>query len=193
LSKFDYTYSATGDILTWRQQADVNAVQWSYVYDTAGQLLGAEKWSTDVTPALLKRYAYTYDAAGNRTAEQIDDLIVGATFDPLNRSLSQQPSGPLTFAGTTNEPASVTESGAEHAGQWISREAAGDFWHEHGDGASDRSLRQHGQSGIRGGQLRLGAIVHIRREREHDVRRDTHVRVGCSESARSRDRRHRTK
>jgi RHS repeat-associated protein len=111
LSKFDYTYSADGDILTWRQQAGVDAVLWSYVYDTAGQLLGAEKATADAVPTLLKRYAYTYDPAGNRTSEQIDDVVVRASYDGLNRLVSQQPGGPLVFAGTTNEPARVMVNG----------------------------------------------------------------------------------
>ena len=33
LSKFDYTYDAVGNILTWRQQADTTAVLWEYGYD----------------------------------------------------------------------------------------------------------------------------------------------------------------
>ena len=41
LSKFDYTYDAVGNILTWRQQADTTAVIWKYGYDPADQLIGA--------------------------------------------------------------------------------------------------------------------------------------------------------
>jgi RHS repeat-associated protein len=111
LSKSDYTYDAAGDILTWRQQADATAVQWEYVYDLAGQLLGATKWSTAALPALLAQYAYSYDPAGNRTTEVVDDEVSGATHDVLNRLVSQQPSGPVVFAGSTNEPATVTIQG----------------------------------------------------------------------------------
>lgn len=65
LSKFGYTYDAVGNILTWRQQADTTAVLWRYGYDTADQLTSAVKESTDTTPAILQRYAYGYDPAGN--------------------------------------------------------------------------------------------------------------------------------
>jgi YD repeat-containing protein len=67
------TYDAVGNILTWRQQADADAVLWAYGYDAADQLTAAVKQSTDPTPVVLKRYAYGYDPAGNRTVEQIDD------------------------------------------------------------------------------------------------------------------------
>jgi uncharacterized protein RhaS with RHS repeats len=62
-------------------------------------------------PVVLKRYAYAYGPAGNRTAEQIDDQVTGASHDTLNRLISQQPSGPMVFQGTVNEAASVTVQG----------------------------------------------------------------------------------
>jgi RHS repeat-associated protein len=108
VSKFDDTYDAVGNILTWRQQADADAVLWEYGYDPADQLTAAVKQSTDPTPVVLKRYAYAYDPAGNRTVEQIDDQPVGATYDNLNRLMSQQPAGAMVVAGTVNEPATVT-------------------------------------------------------------------------------------
>jgi RHS repeat-associated protein len=111
LSKFDYTYDAVGNIQTWRQQADSTAVLWKYGYDTADQLTAAVKESTDPTPQVLKRYAYAYDPAGNRTMEQIDDAPVLATHDNLNRLLTHAPGGPMVFSGTVNEPATVTIQG----------------------------------------------------------------------------------
>ena len=111
LSKFDYTYDAVGNILTWRQQADNDAVLWVYRYDSADQLIGALKHATDPQQTMLKRYAYAYDPGGNRTAEQIDDTVTGASHDNMNRLLSQQPAGGLQFAGTVSEPAAVTVQG----------------------------------------------------------------------------------
>jgi YD repeat-containing protein len=59
LSKFDYTYDAAGNILTWQQQADsASPVVWAYAYDQADQLLAAVQSSTTTTPAVLKRYGY---------------------------------------------------------------------------------------------------------------------------------------
>lgn len=111
LSKFDYTYDVAGNILTWRQQADASVVLWSYGYDTADQLTGAVKASSDPTPLVLRRYAYTYDPAGNRTAEQIDDAVTGATFDNMNRIVTQQPYGAVRLEGTVSEPATVMVGG----------------------------------------------------------------------------------
>jgi YD repeat-containing protein len=103
---------AVGNILTWQQQADSNApTVFRYGYDRADELVAATKWTTDQTPAVLKRYAYAYDFGGNRTSEQIDDAITGATYDAMNRLVSQQAAGGLLFAGTLNEPATVTVGG----------------------------------------------------------------------------------
>ena len=111
LSKFDYTYDVVGNILTWRQQADATAVLWRYGYDPADQLTAAIKESTDPTPTVLKRYGYAYDPAGNRTVEQIDDVVTGTTYDNMNRLVSQQPSGALRLEGTVSEPATVSVAG----------------------------------------------------------------------------------
>ena len=111
LSKFDYTYDAVGNILTWRQQADTTAVNWRYGYDAADQLTSAVKESTDPAPVIQKRYAYGYDPAGNRLFEQIDDQVMAASHDNLNRLTQHTPGGPLQFVGTVNEPANVTIAG----------------------------------------------------------------------------------
>ncbi len=112
LSRFDYTYDAVGNILTWQQQADsAQATIWRYGYDAADQLTAAVHQTTDATPSLLARYAYAYDPAGNRTVEQIDDAVTVTTHDRLNRLVTQAPGGVLRFAGTVNEPATVTIQG----------------------------------------------------------------------------------
>ena len=111
LSKFDYTYDVVGNILTWRQQADTTAVLWRYGYDPADQLISAVKHATDTPQTVLKRYAYAYDPAGNRTVEQIDDTITLSAYDNLNRLTSQAPGGPMVVAGALNEPGTVTISG----------------------------------------------------------------------------------
>jgi RHS repeat-associated protein len=115
LSKFDYTYDAAGNILTWRQQADTTAVLWTYAYDPADQLIAAVKHATDTPETVLKRYAYAYDPAGNRTVEQIDDAVTLSAYDQLNRLTSQAPGGPLVVAGSLNEPGTVTISGVPAA------------------------------------------------------------------------------
>jgi YD repeat-containing protein len=111
LSKFDYTYDAAGNILTSRQQADSTAVLWKYGYDAADQLTAAVKHATDTPQTVLQRYAYSYDPAGNRTIEQIDDAVTLSAYDTLNRLTSQAPGGPMVIAGLLNEPGTVTING----------------------------------------------------------------------------------
>jgi hypothetical protein len=56
-------------------------------------------------------YHYAYDPAGNRTAEQIDDAVTGASYNNMNQLVSQQAGGALIFKGTVSEPAAVTVGG----------------------------------------------------------------------------------
>jgi RHS repeat-associated protein len=60
---------------------------------------------------VLKRFAYGYDSAGNRSSEQIDDSITSDTHDSLNRLTGQSVGGALRFVGTVNESATVTIQG----------------------------------------------------------------------------------
>ena len=112
LSSFAYTYDAAGNIKTWTRQFGTDpASVYAYQYDAADQLIAATLTSGGATPTTLKRYRFAYDPAGNRIGEQIDDVAIGATFDNRNRLVSQQPGGAMLFAGTVNEPASVTVQG----------------------------------------------------------------------------------
>jgi YD repeat-containing protein len=112
LSKFDYTYDAVGNILTWQQQADAPVpTVYQFGYDAADQLTAATNQTTDLVPTALKRYAYGYDAAGNRTSEQIDDAVTSARYDGLNRLTAQHGGGPLVFSGTVSKPARVLLQG----------------------------------------------------------------------------------
>ena len=112
LSRFTYTYDAIGNIKGWTQQSGTSAPNvYEFGYDQVDELVSAVYRTTDPAPVVLKRYAYTYDFAGNRTAEQIDDAVTGATYDNMNRLTSQQPGGALLFKGTTSEPATVTVAG----------------------------------------------------------------------------------
>jgi RHS repeat-associated protein len=112
LSKYDYTFDSAGNVQTWQQQVDSAAAElWQYGYDRVDQLASAVKSSTGGTPAVLKRLAYRYDLAGNRTTEQIDDGARASTYDALNRLVQQAPGGQLRFAGSVNEPATVTIQG----------------------------------------------------------------------------------
>ena len=77
-------------------------------YDAAEQLTAAVKQTTETTPTVLERFAYNYDPAGNRTGEQIDDALTGATYNAANQLVTQQTSGNLRFGGSLNEAGTVT-------------------------------------------------------------------------------------
>jgi RHS repeat-associated protein len=58
-----------------------------------------------------KRHIYRYDAASNRTSEQIDDGVTAAAHNNLNQVLALSPAGPIRIEGTVNEPADVKVNG----------------------------------------------------------------------------------
>ena len=112
LSKFDYTYDVVGNILTWRQERAGSAVKiYTFTHDLVDQLTSAVLTDTNPTPMILKRQAWAYDAAGNRTVDQTDDAVFATTHDSTNRLQSRAPGGPIVFAGTLNEAGTVTIDG----------------------------------------------------------------------------------
>ena len=115
LSKFNYTYDAMGNAKTWSQQAGAGAAKlYTLSYDNVGQVQSAV--ISGVTPLPVpSRFAYAYDNGGNRTAEQLDDAVTGATYNELNELKSTQPGGALLFRGSVNEPATVSVGGSAAA------------------------------------------------------------------------------
>jgi RHS repeat-associated protein len=111
ISKFDYGYDAQGQITSWTQQTDSNDPQnWANQYDLEGKLTGVNVTDT-TTSSLLHQYAYLYDAAGNRTSEQIDGNVTGATYNNLNQVTGQSGGGSMVFSGNLSKPAQVTVGG----------------------------------------------------------------------------------
>jgi RHS repeat-associated protein len=91
LSQFDYTYETTGEILTQgRYQSALKPARmtYTYQYDAASQLLAAVL--EDRTGARVKTYAYDYDAAGNRTGEDVGASHRSASFNVVNQLVSLQ-------------------------------------------------------------------------------------------------------
>jgi RHS repeat-associated protein len=116
LSKFNYQFDSAGRIRKWLQQVASGTPQaLTNYYDREGQLLDQVIAPQDGAPA--KGYSYAYDAAGNRTAEQIDTLdntwssiVSSATYNDLNQLTGISGSGtlPVRFAGWIDEPGTVT-------------------------------------------------------------------------------------
>jgi RHS repeat-associated protein len=116
LSRFSYAYDRVGNITTWTQQYGVDTKAYDFTYDAADQLTGATYRTTDATPTILKRYGYAYDAAGNRTTARVDDAPMTYAYNTMNQLTSQAGGGVVAFAGTINEPATVTVAGSPALG-----------------------------------------------------------------------------
>jgi RHS repeat-associated protein len=121
ISKFEYTYDAQGQIDTWTQQADSGTPEVSVLeYDPVDQLLGVTVRSNSVAGAILKRYVYGYDSAGNRTSEQIytegsspSSSVAQATHNQLNQLTTLSGGGPVRFAGDLDELGTVKVAGVD--------------------------------------------------------------------------------
>ncbi len=111
ISRFGYTYDAAGSVKTWSQQAGASPAKlYTFGYDAGSQLTTAVISGVN-PPPVPSRFAYAYDPAGNRTAEQLDDTVTSATHNSLNALVSTQPGGALLFRGSVNEPSTVTVGG----------------------------------------------------------------------------------
>ena len=116
LSRFGYAYDRVGNITTWTQQYGTDTKAYDFTYDGSDQLTGAVYRTTDPTPTIVKRYGYAYDAAGNRTTARVDDAPMTYSYNNMNQLTSQSGGGVVAFAGTTNEPATVTIAGTPATG-----------------------------------------------------------------------------
>ena len=128
ISQFDYSYNPVGNILTWTQANSgvTNPRRYDLGYDGADQLRGANLTDTG-NQSVITQYNYDYDAAGNRTNQQVGSAVTSATANNLNQITSQSSGGKMRFRGTVNEPATVTVGGNP-----ASVDAAGNF-----DGVAD--------------------------------------------------------
>ncbi len=112
ISRFDYTYSAVGDILSWTQNNPglTHAQQYAFGYDADSELTSATLTDT-VTAGVLSVQAYTYDAAMNRTSVQTGSSVATETPNNLNQLTGTSGGGLMRFAGTVSKPATVTVGG----------------------------------------------------------------------------------
>ena len=56
-------------------------------------------------------FSLSYDLAGYRTREQIDNNVTGSTFNKLNELTAQSAGGPMEFTGAVNKWATITLAG----------------------------------------------------------------------------------
>jgi RHS repeat-associated protein len=111
ISQLQYGYDAKGQITLWKQQTDSNPItRYDTGYDAAGQLNSAVL-STDSTNAVLHQYYYNYDAAANRTSEQMDGAVTGTSVNNLNQITGEGAGGTTRFQGTLSAPGTVQVNG----------------------------------------------------------------------------------
>ena len=114
ISKFNYTYSPAGNILTCIQinsgQTPGNSLRHEFDYDSADQLNGATVRNSS-TGAQIKQYIYRYDTAGNRLVEQIDQRVTTTAYNNLNQITSVAGGGTLVLQGSVSKPSMVTVNG----------------------------------------------------------------------------------
>ena len=119
LSAFSYAYNAEGEITNWTEQADNNTptVQVEE-YDPVNQLISSTAHSGSIAGTILKQFIYQYDAAGNRTSEQIGSTgvspaISSSTYNNVNQLTSRTGnSGQIRFRGSLNETGMVIVAGS---------------------------------------------------------------------------------
>jgi YD repeat-containing protein len=91
LSAFTYTYNADGSIKTWSQQTDVQTPRvYSFTYDDTNQLIGAVLNQGGATGALIQKYIFGYDLAGNRTSEQVGAKVTTSDYNNVNQVTNQR-------------------------------------------------------------------------------------------------------
>lgn len=98
ISQFVYGRDIPADRITaWSQQAGAQSPSiFNFGYDAANQLLSATVTNAG---SLLNTFAYGYDPAGNRLAEQIGATINSSTYNALNQLSTSTAAG----ASHTNE------------------------------------------------------------------------------------------
>jgi RHS repeat-associated protein len=103
LSRFDYQYSAAGQINRWQQQSGaVTPSAYDFENDVTGQLTGAVL----MTGTIPKTYRYSYDPAGNRTSETIDSAVTQDVHNNINQLTQRTSGGAIPFGGSSDVPLS---------------------------------------------------------------------------------------
>ncbi len=90
VSQFDYTFTATGEIVSLAKQVPGHSPAlsiYNFGYDPALQVRNAMLLSGD---SVLTKYVYAYDRAGNRTREEINSAATTASFNNTNQLVTLQ-------------------------------------------------------------------------------------------------------
>ena len=85
---------------------------WSYSYDLAQELTGAIQKTNGIT---AHRYSYTYDLAGNRLSEQVDNALAGETPNQLNQLTGKNGADTVRVSGYLTKPGTASINGTPAA------------------------------------------------------------------------------
>lgn len=89
LSKHDYEYNAEAQITKWTKQSSGNPPKpLSFAYDAADQLISVTQQDSKL-PVAIQHYAYRYDSASNRLAEQAANNVTLSEYNSLNQLIRQ--------------------------------------------------------------------------------------------------------
>jgi RHS repeat-associated protein len=95
LSRFTYAYNPIGSISNWIQEIGAVSNVWSLAYDAADQLVSVLQNQGGPNSVA---YSYSYDLAGNRTAENSNSVSRVFNYNALNQLVSDAGSAPDTAA-----------------------------------------------------------------------------------------------
>jgi len=112
LAAHEYGRDDEATITSWKQErSGLDTRTWHYGYDAATRLTSAIlKNPLDV---VIKTHGWQYDPSNNRIASETDASgIVPTRHNKLNQLLAHG-SGPVRFAGTLDEPGTVTVNGQD--------------------------------------------------------------------------------
>jgi RHS repeat-associated protein len=112
VSKFDYEYTADGQIKNWTRQFDGSGnTFYGFGYDAANQLLvaGLTNGTPSSVDTMLQQFVYSYDAAGNRLTEYSSAASSSTTrnHNNLNQLTKRTGAERVNFTGTASDSQST--------------------------------------------------------------------------------------
>jgi RHS repeat-associated protein len=112
ISEFIYGHNiATGQIVSWSQQADTQTPEiYNFTYDLVNQLTAA---SASVGGVVVNNFNYSYDPASNLLTEQIGTAMRQFSYNALNEltSIEGDTSDPVTYRWDVEQRLTAIDSG----------------------------------------------------------------------------------
>ncbi|MDR3409980.1 MAG: RHS repeat-associated core domain-containing protein [Formivibrio sp.] len=107
LARNDYVYDINNLILIQTNTLGTNTTVWYYSYNLEQELTTAMSYSSSG----VHKYSFTYDKAGNRLSEQIDNSTASETPNNANQIAKRTGGGSVYVAGYLNQTGMVSIAG----------------------------------------------------------------------------------